>query len=130
MYGDEYFISDPASRLGDYLQTYLGKSAAEIDKITEAGGLEVTYYPEGLCYYYLPLENSNVASPYTVVRNSYYMIDIESVMGPGYPEDPGKPGEPGGPDKPGPEVPIEAQTNIKASIKVEDWDPVNQTGNL
>jgi len=88
-------------------------------------------YPSGLCYYYLPLENeNNEGSPYTVQRNSYYTINIKSVAGAGFPEDPEKPGEPGGPDKPGPEVPIEAQTNIKASIKVENWDEVKQTGNL
>lgn len=129
-YEDEYFVEDPRPYLDDYLQTYKNLSAAEISEITAAGGLQVSDYPEGLCYYYLPLENATADSPYTVVRNSYYKIDIESVAGAGYPEDPNTPGEPDGPDKPGPEVPIEAQTNIKASIKVEKWDEVKQTGKL
>ncbi|MCD8042574.1 MAG: Mfa1 family fimbria major subunit [Tannerellaceae bacterium] len=129
-YADEYFNADPTANLGDFVTAKTTTTNPKYPDL-KVGDLEVYEYPKGLCYYYLPLENEeNEASPYSVIRNSYYKIDIKSVSGPGYPEDPGNPGEPGGPDKPGPEVPLDAQTKIKASIKVLDWDVVNQTGNL
>ncbi|MCD7936264.1 MAG: fimbria major subunit, partial [Tannerellaceae bacterium] len=109
---------DPTEYLADY-------ATAEGWPVT----LLVDKYEKGICYYRLPLYNNNTnaeLAPYTVKRNTYYMIDIESVMDAGYTdEDKGGGGEPVDPEEP-----LEAQSEIKVSIKVEDWEEVKQGGNL
>lgn len=117
-----YFLDNPENdptNYEAYLQTqHPNLAAADYDDII------ISEYTNGQCYYRLPLENeANTLAPYTVKRNSYYMIDIKKVSGPGYTDEDG-----GGIIDP--TDPLDAQTHIKVSIKVEDWDPVNQGGSL
>ncbi len=102
------------------LQAY---ATAEYEGVT----LEVDEFVNGICYYRLPLYNEKeTVSPYTVKRNSYYMIDVISVSDNGYPNE----DENGGGNKVDPDETLDSQSNIKVSIKVSDWDEIEQGGAL
>lgn len=93
--------------------------------IDPQANVEAVKFEDGICYYRLPLYNKeNTMAPYTVRRNSYYMIDVVSVDDSGYPD------EDGGLEPIHPEEPLDPQTHLTVNISVDDWTPVNQNGNL
>ncbi|NDV84932.1 Mfa1 family fimbria major subunit, partial [Bacteroides sp. 51] len=104
------------------------KSAANYptDKATK----KIVKYEGGVCHYAFWVIDENAADKYTINRNSYYNIKIESVAKIGTNEEGGDKdidGDPIVPSNPPvkPEEPIEADTHLKVSIKVLDWTVVN-----
>ncbi|MCC8134809.1 MAG: Mfa1 family fimbria major subunit [Tannerellaceae bacterium] len=84
---------------------------------------EVIKYEEGECYYIIYLRNTNKpAEEYSVYRNSYYQIDIESVEGAGEPNE--------GDLIPDPDDPIDPETYLKVNIKIAEWEVIDQPGKL
>lgn len=91
--------------------------------VTAEGGANAvaTPYPGGECYYalYLAKNNeTNATAKYTVKRNTYYWITINSVNGAGESTEEGV--------IPEPEKPLEETTWMHADIEILDWVMVDQ----
>lgn len=125
----------------------------DAEKLMDAANIgKVTYYPEGRTYYwtrpikhfgdyYTPIYNDEgkkvdfyeSANDYTeenhlgrfgVVRNNWYLLNINSVSGPGYPEIPEIPTDPTDPDDP------DDNGWIKCEINILSWAKRSQDVNL
>ncbi|MCD8071596.1 MAG: Mfa1 family fimbria major subunit [Alistipes sp.] len=92
---------------------------------------KLIFYKEGICYYALWLRNRSALSygenEWTVRRNHYYRVTINSVGGPGKSTDDGE-GDDGGIIDP--EVPLDGETTIRANIVVTNWTTVDQSGGI
>ncbi|MCC8153151.1 MAG: fimbria major subunit [Tannerellaceae bacterium] len=127
-YNGFYYTSEPTEV---NLEEYISSKKATMGW-PEDIKLVVDTYTGGICYYRLPLYNRNTnasSAPYTVKRNTYYMIDVETVSDAGYPDENGG-GDGDGGNKVDPEEPLEPQSEIEVNIKVADWEEVKQGGNL
>ncbi|MCD8080550.1 MAG: Mfa1 family fimbria major subunit, partial [Bacteroides sp.] len=91
-----------------------------------AAGQEAVEYKGGISYYtlYLANEQTTTDNKYTVKRNSYYKVTITKVSNAGEPDD----------DEeeliPEPEIPLDGAGLIEATIKIVDWDPIEQDGEI
>lgn len=103
-------------------------SASELNNYTDAKAI---FYSKGICYYPLWLRNRSASSygesEWTVRRNSYYRVTINSVGGPGKSTDDGSGGDGGIID---PEVPLDGETTIRANIVVSNWTTIDQSGGI
>ncbi len=79
---------------------------------------EAVEFVDGVCYYPVWLRNPNSGNEnqYTVKRNSYYKITINSVAGAGVPD----------PDEAiDPEIPLDNQVSIGVTISVTNWTEIS-----
>jgi hypothetical protein len=93
-------------------------------KPVEGTHYEIYAYEDGASYWYLGLEASDKASAlkYDVARNEFFWVDITTIAGLGEPtlED----------AIPEPTTPLIVNVDVKATITVTDWVPVNIQGNI
>ncbi|MCD8174246.1 MAG: Mfa1 family fimbria major subunit, partial [Alistipes sp.] len=84
----------------------------------------VLEYPQGVCYYPVWLRNNNPPSgenKYTVKRNSYYKLTIDSVNGSGW-NDPDESIDP--------PTPLDRQVDIVVDISVSNWTTIDDSQGL
>ncbi len=82
---------------------------------------EILEYPQGICYYPVWLRNTNAGSgenQYTVKRNSYYKLTIDSVNGSGW-NDPDESIDP--------PTPLDRQVDIVVDISVSNWTTIDDS---
>lgn len=112
-------------------QKYFNEEAY-VEYTTTYGGAKDEFfgaYDNGICYYYIPIRNGELAtSEMGVLRNTYYTARIKSLVAPGNPTpitpNPTEPDKPG-PDGPDPTVPIDQPLNVAFTIEVTKWNPVS-----
>jgi hypothetical protein len=78
---------------------------------------DFAYYAAGVGYYTIYVQDAN--NDVGVKRNSYYLLDINEVRGPGRPEIDVDPNEP-----------LEADTYLAISAEVKHWDFQNSSHNI
>ncbi len=104
--GRTYYWSRPIKHFGDYY-TPIFKNGQSVD-----------YYDSANDY-----SDREHLGRYGVVRNNWYVLDIVSVSGPGYPEIPEIPTEPENPDDPG-------EGYVKMEINILSWAKREQNVDL
>ncbi|MCC8019810.1 MAG: Mfa1 family fimbria major subunit [Rikenellaceae bacterium] len=84
---------------------------------------EILQYPNGICYYPVWLRNPNSGNEnkYTVKRNSYYKLTIDSVSGSGW-NDPDESIDP--------PTPLDRQVDIVVSVSVSNWSTIEDSQGL
>ncbi|MCD8264602.1 MAG: Mfa1 family fimbria major subunit [Tannerellaceae bacterium] len=91
-------------------------SEPDLAVIEDGSYTEAVEYVNGVSYYTVWLRNNALATHYyTVKRNQYFKVDINTVNGLGEPNETIEP-----------EIPLEGDALIVVNIDVQDWEDVDQ----